>query len=198
MDNSRLTPEESFKVINQAITNLKINYREYGTIFLFWGWILTFASISNFVVLKILIAKEAYRSMGVYSLGNWGLFALAGFIIQFIMLRNIDKNKKVYSHLEDYIQKLWTVACASFLIATLLCVRLNINPPPIMLLLAGMATTTSGLLIKFKPVVIGGISFFIFSIIASFVTNEYIALVVSAAIICGYLIPGYILKSTTE
>jgi uncharacterized membrane protein YgaE (UPF0421/DUF939 family) len=67
-----------------------------------------------------------------------------------------------------------------------------------MLLIAGIATTTSGLLIKYRPVIIGGMAFFIFSIAATFVSNEYISLIVCAAIICGYLIPGYFLKSAKE
>ena len=67
-----------------------------------------------------------------------------------------------------------------------------------MLLIAGLATTTSGLLIKFKPLIIGGIAFFIFSIATTFVSNEYLSLITGAAIICGYLIPGYFLKSAKE
>jgi hypothetical protein len=114
------------------------------------------------------------------------------------MERKINKDKKVYSFLEIYIKKLWIVTAASFFIATLLCVRLEIAPPPIMLLIAGIATTTSGLLIKFRPVIIGGMAFFIFSIATTFVSNEYIALIVGASIICGYLIPGYLLKSAKE
>ena len=67
-----------------------------------------------------------------------------------------------------------------------------------MLLIGGIATTTTGLAIKFKPLIFGGMSFFIFSIASTFVTNEYLALVVCAAIICGYLIPGYFLKAAKE
>ena len=67
-----------------------------------------------------------------------------------------------------------------------------------MLLIAGIATTTTGLLLKFRPMTIGGMLFFVFSIAATFVTNEYLALLVSASIICGYLIPGYLLKSAKE
>jgi hypothetical protein len=64
-----------------------------------------------------------------------------------------------------------------------------------MLLITGIATTTTGLVIKFKPLILGGITFFIFSIAATFVSNEYISLIVCVAIICGYIIPGYFLKS---
>ena len=198
MDKNNLTPEESFDLINKAISNFKVNYKESAKTFLLWGWILTLASFSNFIILKILHSKEAYELMGLYSLGNWGVFVLIGSIFLFFMERKINKEKKVYSHLDNYIKKLWTVAVASFFIAIILCIKLEIAPPPIMLLLGGIATTTSGLLIKFKPLIIGGMSFFVFSIATTFVSNEYIALIVGAAIICGYLIPGYLLKSAKE
>jgi hypothetical protein len=67
-----------------------------------------------------------------------------------------------------------------------------------MLLIAGIATTTTGLLLKFRPVIIGGMAFFLFSIATTFVPNEYNALLTSAAIVCGYLIPGYFLKSAKD
>lgn len=198
MDEKSLTPEESFTIINKAISNFKMNYREGSKSFLLFGWIFFLASISNFIIIKILLSKETYQSVGLYSLGNWLVFAIIGFIFMFFMIRKENRDKKVYSYLDGYIKNLWTVAAASFFIATLLCIKLEINPPPIMLLIAGIATTTTGLLIKFKPVIIGGMAFYIFSIASTFVTNEYIALIVAAAIICGYLIPGYLLKSAKE
>lgn len=199
MEKNNLTPEESLTIISGAISNFKKNYKESSKVFLLWGWILALASFSNFIILKILHGKEAYNLMGPYSLGNWLVFCLVGFIFLFFIVRKTDKEKKVYSHLDSYVRNLWRVAAASFFIAIVICIRLEIeNPPAIMLLIGGLATTTSGLLIKFKPLTIGGISFFVFSIAVTFVSNEYIALMVCAAIICGYLIPGYLLKSAKE
>lgn len=198
MDKTILTPEESFDLINKAISNFKKNYKESAKTFLLWGWMLSLASFSNFFILKILHSKEAYELMGLLSLGNWAVFIFSGFIIQFFMLRKIIKNKRVYSYLDNYVSKLWQVTAAGFFVATFLCIKLEIAPPPIMLLIAGIATTTSGLLIKFKPLIFGGIAFFIFSIAITFVSNENIALIVGIAIICGYLIPGYLLKSAKE
>jgi len=196
MDKNNLTPEESFTIINKAVTNSKMNFKEGAKIFLLWGWILTLASFSNYILLKILHNNEAFNLMGLYSLSNWAIFGFFGFIIQFFMLRKMDKSKKVYSYLDTYLNKLWKVTGASFFIAALVCIKLEIAPPAIMLLIAGIATTTSGLLIKFRPVIIGGIAFFAFSIATTFVSNENIALIVAASIICGYLVPGYFLKST--
>ncbi len=197
MEKNNLTPEESLDLIHRHISNFKMNYKDNAKIFLLWGWLLTIASFSNFIILKILHSKEAYELMGLYSIGNWVVFGLIGFLILFFMDRNI-KNKKVYGFLDSYIKKLWTVTAVSFFIGTLICIKLEIAPPPIMLLIAGIATTTSGLLIKFRPLVIGGMAFFIFSIATTFVSNEYIALIVGVAIICGYLIPGYFLKYAKE
>ena len=198
MDEKKITPEESLEIISQAIANFKMNFREYAMYFLLWGWMLTFASFSNFIILRILHTREAYDLMGPLSLGNWGLFILAGFIIQFFMDRRINRNKKVYSHLEGYIRNIWIVAAVGFFVGSVVCIQLGIDPPPVMLLIAGVATTTSGVMIRFKPVIIGGIVFFAFSIATAFVFNEYIALLTGAAILGGYVIPGYFLKSSKQ
>ncbi len=198
MENTNLSPEDSLKIIDRAIANYKINYKEHAKRFLLWGWVLALASFSNFFILMVLHNKETYSLMGLYSLGNWALFIVMGFIIQYYVSRNIDRAKIVFSHLDGYIKKLWTVSGISFLVATLICIKLEIAPPPIMLLIAGIATTLSGLLVKFRPLVLGGITFFAGSVATTFLLNEYMALVVGLSIICGYLIPGYFLKSAKE
>jgi len=198
MEENNLTPEESFEIINKAIANFKMNYKENSQVFLLWGWILTLASISNFVILKMLSSLEAWEHKGFLILGNWVGFILIGSIILFFIVRKEKKEKKVYSQIDKFIDKLWWVTAASFVIAVILCFRLELEPPSLMLLVAGIATTTTGLVIRFKPLIFGGMSFFIFSIASTFVTNEYLALVVSAALICGYLIPGYFLKAAKE
>jgi hypothetical protein len=205
MEKDNLTPDESFDIINKAISNYKMNYKENSQVFLLWGWILTLASISSFIILKILSSWEAHELMvgkwelkGLIFLGNWIVFCSIGFIIMYFMVRKMKKNKKVYSHIDKFIDNLWWVIAPSFFIAIFICIKYEIAPPPLMLLIGGIATTTTGLAIKFKPLIFGGMSFFIFSIASTFVTNEYLALVVSAAIICGYLIPGYFLKAAKE
>jgi len=198
MEKNDLTPEESFDVINKAIANFKINYKESSKVFLLWGWMLTLASVSNFILLKFVHSMEPWVLKGYVILGSWALFILIGFIIMYFMVRKMNRTKKVHSHIDKFIDYLWWVTAPSFIIATFICIKLGIAPPPLMLLVAGIATTTTGLVIKFRPLTIGGMSFFVFSVAATFVTNEYMALVVSAALICGYLIPGYLLKTAKE
>lgn len=205
MEKNSLTPQESFDIINKAILNFKINYKENSRVFLLWGWILTLASIFSFIILKISSSWEAHELVagkweltGLLFFGNWIVLCSTGFIIMFFMVRKMKNDKKVYSHIDKFVENLWWVIAPSFFIAIFICIKYEIAPPPLMLLIGGIATTTTGLAIKFKPLIIGGMSFFIFSIASTFVTNEYLALVVCAAIICGYLIPGYLLKAAKE
>ena len=198
MDKENFTPEESFDIITKAISNFKVNYRESSQVFLLFGWLLAFASLGNFIALKVLNAQEAYKLMGPFTFGIWGTFALIGFIALFFILRREKKHKKVYSYIDGYVNNLWWVTLIAFFTAVFICVKLGIAPPPIMLIIAGIATATTGFLIKFKPLIIGGLAFFLFSIVTVYVSNEYLALVVFAAIVCGYLIPGYMLKSAKE
>ncbi len=83
MEKNNLSPKDSLKIIDKAISNYKMNYKEHAKTFLNWGWVLAFASFSNFFILMVLRNKEAYNLMGLYSLGNWALFALIGFIEYF-------------------------------------------------------------------------------------------------------------------
>ena len=91
MEKKNLTPEESFSIINKAISNFKMNYKESAKIFLLWGWILMFASISSFIILSVLNNMDAqqlkagnWELSGIISLGNWLVFCIIGFIFIFI------------------------------------------------------------------------------------------------------------------
>ncbi|MEO9021489.1 MAG: hypothetical protein ABI290_05085 [Ginsengibacter sp.] len=198
MNQNDLTPEKSFAIIERAISSIKTSYKESAQIFLLWGWILTIACFAQFIILKILQSKEAYEQIGFYSIGNWLVLILIGFIFQFFIVRKIDKEKKVSSYLEGYLKSLWMVVVVSFCVAVFIGIKLEITLLPVILLIAGIGTTTTGLLIRFRPLVIGGVTFFIFSIAAAFVSGEYLNLLAGAAIICGHLIPGYLLKSAKE
>lgn len=198
MNEQTLTPEESLTIINKAIANYKVNYRESAKVFLLFGWLLALTSMVHFITLTILKAKEAYGQTGLFSMIIWGTFAVIGFTALFFQVRKEKKHKKIYSYIDGYVNSLWWVTMVAFLTGIFLCIRMEINPPAVMLLIAGIATATTGFIIKFTPLIIGGMAFFAFSIASVFVPNEYSALIVCAAIICGYLIPGYMLKSVKE
>ena len=196
MDKNSFTPEESFDLIQRHISNFKMNYKENAQIFLLWGWVMTLASFSHFAIAKIIISYEAYEQTMLLTIGNYAVFVAVGFLIEYFIDRK--NNKKVFSQLDSFSNILWKVTGASIPITVFLCIKLQVPPPPFFLLIMGAATTITGFLIKYKPVILGGIAFFLFAIASSFVLSENTLLITGVALICCYLVPGYFLKYAKE
>jgi hypothetical protein len=69
---------------------------------------------------------------------------------------------------------------------------------PYILTLAGIPTFISGFIIKFKPLILGSITFWVFALIAYFAGPSAGQLAVPVAMLTGYLIPGYVLKNRVD
>jgi hypothetical protein len=76
--------------------------------------------------------------------------------------------------------------------------KINFQLNPLILLLVSIPTFVSGIILKFKPLIVGGILFWFFGLINFFVPLEYQNLIGALAMICGYLIPGYLLKGESK
>ncbi|HNR40961.1 MAG TPA: hypothetical protein PKL65_01910 [Bacteroidales bacterium] len=69
---------------------------------------------------------------------------------------------------------------------------------PFIITLAGIPTFISVFIIKFRPLIFGGIALRISALIARFWGNEISAFAVSLALFTGYLLPGYMLKRKVD
>jgi hypothetical protein len=65
---------------------------------------------------------------------------------------------------------------------------------PAFLVLYGMPTFLSGIILKFRPLIIGGIFCWILSVGACFISSEYHLLTLPAAMLVAWIIPGYLLR----
>jgi len=63
--------------------------------------------------------------------------------------------------------------------------------------LAAMPTFISGVIIRFRPLIIGGITFWILALLAHF-SAAFAPLAVPVAMLTGYLIPGYMLRRKVD
>ena len=69
------------------------------------------------------------------------------------------------------------------------------NAYPFFILFYGLGTFVSGRVLKFRPLVIGGIFNWALAIISVYVHFDYQLLIAAAAILTSYIIPGYLLRS---
>jgi hypothetical protein len=69
------------------------------------------------------------------------------------------------------------------------------SPEPYILGAVSIPTVVTGILTRFRPLIVGGVLFILFAVIAVNVHTDYLRSLVSvAALISGYLIPGYLLR----
>jgi hypothetical protein len=71
---------------------------------------------------------------------------------------------------------------------------INYQINPIILLVGSIATLTSGAILKYLPLMLGGGLFFIGGLLSFFLSHEMQSLAAASTIALGYLVPGYLLK----
>ncbi len=129
------------------------------------------------------------------SLLAWGVFIIAAMIIQFVYQSRSGKKERVVTHLDRYLTILWVSAGMLMGLMTFLSLKVNAYPTPFILGVTAMATAVSGLMVRFRPLVIGAMVFLAAAVISSFLNGTDQLLVFAVAMLLGYLIPGYIIRS---
>ena len=190
-----LTPEESLQIIQKSISNSRKNMREGSFYYLLWGWALILASLANYFLIRNLIIQERYDDIMFMSLVAWAVFLVAAMIIQFVYLSRKGKKGRVITHLDRYIKIIRIAAGLLMVLMTFLSLKVDAYPTPFILGVTAMATAVSGLMVRFRPLVVGAMVFLVAAVISSFLSGTEQLLVFAVAMVLGYLIPGYIIRS---
>lgn len=184
-----LSPEESLHLITDAITRTKENIKQNSFPFLLWGWLIAIASFSFFLL-------QQYTSFQYYFL-PFPVLATAGVVTTIVYYRKTISTTTI-SYLTNFLYKMWFVLGLSFFVVVFINVSQNYPPFTYTLVIAAIGTLASGLVMKFNPLIMGGILFFVAAIASVYIADEYKVFLHGVSIIFGYLIPGYLLKSSTS
>lgn len=184
-----MTGEESLRIITEMINRTKVNISNSSFHLLFWGWLILACSLSEYILWKFTEISSPWYV--------W-FFVIPGVFVSFIY--GFRTGKKARFH--TYADKIYVWTWIAFLIASVVLFIILSDKmqfvAPFILTLAAIPTFISGFIIKFRPLILGGISFWIFAIIARFAGNEVSALAVPVAMFTGYLLPGYMLKRKVD
>ena len=182
---------ESLTVIQAMINKAKDQFSENGHLYLVWGWAILVCSIGHFVLIRFF--NYQYASM------IWMLTWVA-IIYQTYYLWKQEKRKKVRTYTDHIIGWVWiTFVILMFLFGFLFSIALGKQYYQYMnvgfLALYGMPTFLSGITLRFKPLIYGGIACWLLSIIACFTPYQFHLLLLGLAVIIAWIVPGYILKA---
>lgn len=189
MENSELkmTEKESMELIASMINKAKGRVNETGALYLLWGWLILICCIVQFIGLHFFNYVNSFYIW----FSTWILL-----VYQFFYIGKRQKFNKVKTYTGEINGFVWLVFFICLMLVIFIGTYLQkyeiINP--MLLVLYGMPTFLSGIILKFKSLIIGGICCWMLSILSVFIPGDYQLLLTAAAIIAGWIIPGYLLK----
>ena len=190
MNEEKFSPEQSLHVIQSMIEKAKNQFSENGHLYLLWGWVIFFCSITQFILLKFVQYEKHYYV--------WMICWIV-VIYQIFYLVKKQKAQRVKTYTDKMMSSIWI----SFAILMML-VGFSIGETgkenyyklisPVFLAMYGVPTFLCGMFLRFRPLVIGGIGCWVLSVIAHFIPYDYQLLLLSAAMVIAWIIPGFSLQ----
>lgn len=181
-----MTPAESLRLIETMIAQAKRSFHRQSYYFLLWGVLLIAAMLFNYGM--------ALRgsTIGGYA---WPVMGVVGGILSFIHGAREGRSKPVTTPMDRVIIWLW-MAFVCTLLLTMIVGASSAHEMPIAstIVLTGLPTFVTGQLMRFRPLVLGGVLFWVLGAVAYFTPMTVNVWLFIAAIFFGYLVPGYLLK----
>jgi hypothetical protein len=190
--NEEFSPQKSLQLIESMINKARNRFSEDGSMYLLWGWFVFFCSLSQFILLHIYNYPKHYMVW----MASWLLLAF-----QFIYMRRKKRKEKVRTYTDYIITYVWitfvvTIFLIGFFIGRLTQGDYYTHINHLILAVYGMPIFLSGIILRFRPLVLGGIGCWVLSIASTFITEyDYQLLMIPAAMLIAWIIPGYLLRA---
>lgn len=185
------SPQQSLQLIESMINRAKDKFAEDGFMYLVWGWLVFAGSLSQFILLHTFQYPQHYIV--------W-LATIPVFVYQFFYVRKKYKHHAVVTYTDYIIRFVWVtfaivIVLLGFIIGLLTTGEYYTHIIHILLAVYGMPVFLTGVIVWFKPLIIGGIACWVLCIISTFIkTYDYQFLLIPVAKLVAWVIPGYLLR----
>ncbi len=190
MDDKKLNEKESLELIAQMIQNTKFRMaKNTGTPFLIWGYTTIIVSLLVWFLLK---------ETGNYN-WQWLWFMLPVTALPFTLWIDRKQQKMVKTYIDRIVGYVWTVfGVGSFFVSWVAILFWNLSILFIILLMMGMGTALTGLIIKMRVVTVCGTLGALASLGCIYVRGIDQILVFALAFVFMMLIPGHYLNKIAK
>ena len=177
--------EQQIEIINSVIKSTKENLKPLSVNFIFWGFLIIAMSLFNYAF------PSLFQSAQYSGLLFWTVLPLIGMILTVYYNINIRKKTGYETYLSRVIKIIWGVFNLSWIYIIALSLTLkSFHPVPPILFLLSIIIIITGLIIKFKPITIGGVFLTIFTFYLNFNPGINLLLVNIVGVFLGLLVPG--------
>lgn len=182
-----MTNLESLQLIDSMINKARNRFSENGHLYLVWGWSVFACAIACF-------------GIGFWHLHPRPDIAWMGLLVPWLyMMMYLIKKKKqqlVKTYTDEIMAMVWlTFSVLMVLLGFILGAKqMMFAIYPCFLALYGMPTFLSGIILRFKPLMIGAVVCWILAIAAVAVFWVYQPLLLAVAVVAAWIVPGYLLR----
>jgi hypothetical protein len=186
MPQQEFSPQESIDLIQSMINKTKNAAADSSVFFLLWGWVVFTACLLQYFLKNVLHSQHHYLAWLII------IIAIAGSVY---LGKQADKTTKVKTYISESIEHLWMGIGITFFALSFIFAKIGYeNASTFYILLYGIGCFVTGRLIKFSPLVWGGIGAWILAIISAYLDYDTNILITAVSILISYIIPGYLLR----
>lgn len=188
---------QSMEIITSMIQKTRHQLKSSAFDYLLWGWLAFISAALQYILMQ-------FQETVQYSYFTWAVFMSGGGIFSGIYNSRKAKNLGFESHISYLLKYLWL----GFIIYVFILLAHSFKTgwtgtQTLIIGMYGLGIFLSGIILKFKPMVVGGVISFILSIVGLFIpffsnSMENTVLLLAFSIVVTYLIPGYLLKKSED
>lgn len=186
MNQEKFSNKEALNVIGEMVNSSRYKMKDDAKYFLLWGWMVFVAAVLHFIILNIGVENSWII---------WPVMMTISFVVYGIMVRNSKNRTRSATYIDRVNRYLWIGFLGPLFITTMVGIFHSwVVAYPFFMAIYGWSAIVSGGLLKFKPLVWGGVASCIVGLITVFVSGHYILMMLALAVFFGFIIPGYALS----
>ncbi|MDA9576313.1 hypothetical protein N9R87_04170 [Flavobacteriaceae bacterium] len=142
---------EQLNLINDAINKTKEQLKPTSVNFIFWGILITLMSLIHYLFPEF-IQKTTYSSL-IF----WTIIPVIGMVLTIVYNIKTGIRMGYETHIGRALKLVWSVFNVAWIVLIIMAFFKKQNPVQDILFLLGVILLISALLIRFKPLIIGGV-----------------------------------------
>lgn len=182
---------QELRIIKSMIEKTKQSTADHGVHFVLWGWLV----LAGCILTYTLVALTYYNLIWI----GWVSLMAVGVVLSVVTHVRERGKAQAMTYVGNALMNLW-IACGvgmtlAGLVGSLSPMLTARAVVPVICLIAGVGSFASGGIVDWRLLRITGIIWWAAALLAMFVPFEYHMMIMGAAIIIGYLIPGHLLRA---
>ncbi|QNH61746.1 hypothetical protein [Hymenobacter sediminicola] len=182
-----LSAPDSLRLIQEMIQAAKQDLSDNSFDLLLWGWLVLVAALAHFGLRQIGYDKPWVA---------WPVLMSLGAVVAFVHGMRRGRRERTRTAQGDFMAFLW----GGFGVLMLMLIGVGTAygwqvAYPLIIALYGLGTFATGGALRFRPLIWGGAACWLLAAVAFRVDMDAKLLLVAAAVLVAYIVPGHLLKS---